>query len=144
MQISKNVNNDVSKDPPIRRRVVEIWIKLTWAWGQGGKCLFLQWILHCGLTTLLTVVSVVVDNVYELLMLKFGYVERHLIGGLTLKGRVVETWRGIWGWYETKLEIERNSSLKVAQVISWAWLKYVLPLKGNLLKVRTLFCWPWI
>ena len=73
----------------IRRRVVEIWIKL--AWGQGGKCLFLQRVLHCGLTTLLTVVSVVVDNVYELLMLKFAYVERHVIGGLTLKGRVVET-----------------------------------------------------
>jgi len=34
--------------------------------------------------------SVVVDNVYELLMLKFGYVERHVIGGLTLKGRVVK------------------------------------------------------
>ena len=47
--------------------------------------------LHCGFTTLLTVISVVVDNVFELLMLQFGYVERHVIGGLTLKGRVVET-----------------------------------------------------
>jgi len=47
--------------------------------------------LHCGLTTLLTLVSVVVDNIFELLMLKFGYIERRIIGGLTLKGRVFET-----------------------------------------------------
>ena len=48
-------------------------------------------ILHCGLTTLLTVFGVVVNNVFGLLMLQFGYVERHVIRGLTLKGRVVET-----------------------------------------------------
>jgi len=42
--------------------------------GQGGKCLFLQSKLHCGLTSLLTVVSMVVDNVFGLLMLQFGYV----------------------------------------------------------------------
>ena len=28
----------------IMRRVVEIWIKLTWAWGKGGKCLLIVWI----------------------------------------------------------------------------------------------------
>ena len=47
--------------------------------------------LHCGLSTLLTVFGVVVDNVFGLLMLQFGYVERHVIRGFTLKGRVVET-----------------------------------------------------
>ena len=45
----------------IKRHVVEYGLR------QGRKCLFLQGILHCGLTTFLTVVSVVVDNVYELL-----------------------------------------------------------------------------
>ena len=48
-------------------------------------------ILHCGLTTLLTVFGMVVDNVFGLLMLQFGYIECHVIRGLTLKGRVVET-----------------------------------------------------
>ena len=47
--------------------------------------------LHYGLTTLLTMLGVVVDNVFGLLMLQFGYVERYGIRGLTLKGQVIET-----------------------------------------------------
>ena len=29
-------------------------------------------------------------------------------------------------------------------IISWAWLIYLLPLKGNFLKVTTFFCWAWL
>ena len=46
--------------------------------------------LHCGLTTLLTMLGVVVNNVFELLMLQFGFVKRHGIRGLTFKGQVVK------------------------------------------------------
>ena len=45
--------------------------------------------LHCVLTTSLTVLGVVVDKVFGLLMLQSGYVTRHGIRGLTLKGQIV-------------------------------------------------------
>ena len=77
--------------------------------------------LHCRLTTLLTMLGVVVDKVSGLLMLQFGYVECLGIRGLTLKGHVVETWRGIFD-----------------DVILLSLIRNVFTLRGNQLNILTL------
>ena len=130
----------------IRRRVVEIWIKLTWAWGQGGKCLFLQWILHCGLTTLLTVVSVVVDAEIWLRWASRHWrldLERSSCWNVT--GNLGLIWNEAWNWEKFFFESSSSDLLSLTQICLALERKSVKSEDVILLTLNlmSLMSWPW-
>ena len=93
-------------------------------------------------------------------MLKFGYVERHVIGGLTLKGRVDDLgliWNEAWNWEKFFFESSPSNLLRLTQICLALERKFVesedvilltlnlnvLTLRENRLNVKW-FCWAWL